>query len=56
MVWNRWMIERIGIKKGYIKTQLENNKSKDNDYPRWKTIVSSNGTTNCYNTQYWEVK
>lgn len=36
--------------------QWENNKSKDNDYPRWKTIVSSNGTTNCYNTQYWEVK
>lgn len=35
--------------------QWENNRSKGNDYPRWKTTVSANGTSNVYLTQNWVV-
>lgn len=36
--------------------QWENNRSKGNDYPRWKTTVSANGATNGYYTQYWKAE
>lgn len=36
--------------------QWENNRSKGNDYPRWKTTVSADGTSNTYRTQFWVVQ
>lgn len=38
-----------------VPLQWENNRSKCDDYPKWKTSVSADGTINTYQTKSWEV-